>query len=234
MYSEPKHRLYDKFQNINFYAKGYLDGLIQAQLKVYGCNFLREMLTPEIVEEMQKIYPTDPNASTVLSAEAIYADYVLARQVTAIERQDILKRLAATKYRIDLYTYDAKKCINGVNNRGIADYYDEMPYVFMNSKINLNITLRSIRTGIPLRALDIMGCGGFLITNYQEEMGWYFKEGEDYVCYTDYEELMEKIDYYLKHDNERKRIAENGCQKVRENHTLRKRIEEMIEMCQIT
>ena len=38
--------------------------------------------------------------------------------------------------------------------------------MFANSKVNLNITLRNIKTGIPLRALDIMGAGGFLLTNY--------------------------------------------------------------------
>lgn len=265
LYSEPKHRVYDKFQNIGGYARGYLDGLIQAQLHVQGYNFLQEMLTPDIVAEMQKAYPTDPNAQSVLSPEGIYADYVLARQVTAIERREILEMLGCMDkpesmempddmdklkgmempddmdelkgmemqrrlHRIDLYTHDSQVAIPGVRNRGLVDYYDEMPYVFMNSKINLNITLRSIKTGIPLRALDIMGCGGFLLTNYQAELFEYFEAGKDFVYYTDQEDLLAKVDYYLEHEEERKQIAENGCRKVREQHNMRLRVQHILDI----
>ena len=45
-----------------------------------------------------------------------------------------------------------------------------MPYVFRNSRINLNITLRSIKSGIPLRCMDIYGAGGFLLSNYQTDL----------------------------------------------------------------
>lgn len=224
LYTEPKHRLYDKFQNIPPFAKGYLDALIQAQLSVLGVNFLQEMLTPYVVEEMQKAYPTNPDSDSVLSGEAIYADYVLARQVTALERRQILEELGKMG-KVDLYTHDLSLKLSGVRNHGAVDYYREMPYVFQNSKINLNITLRSIKTGIPLRAMDIMGCGGFLLTNYQEEFLEYFVPEEDFVFFEDREELKDKVKFYLEHEKERKRIAENGCRKVRKEHTLRKRME---------
>ena len=57
-----------------------------------------------------------------------------------------------------------------VKNRGIADSERVMPKIFKCSKINLNMTLRSIKSGIPQRAFDIMGCGGFLMSNYQPEL----------------------------------------------------------------
>ena len=101
LYDEPKHRLYDKFQNISPYARGYLDGVIQAQKRVYGYNFLRQFLNADIVSEMQKAYPTDPNAKTVMKPEDIYAEYVLARQVTALERREILS-LLGEKYKVRL------------------------------------------------------------------------------------------------------------------------------------
>lgn len=227
LYTEPKHRIYDKFQNIAPYARGYLDGLLQAQLHVQGYNFLQEMLTPEIVTEMQKAYPTDPNADTVLSSEAIYADYVLARQVTSMERKEILTSLGKA-FSVDLYTHDKELHIPGVNNKGEVDYYEEMPYVFRNSKINLNISLRSIKTGIPLRAFDIMGSGGFLLTNYQQELFEYFETGVDFEYYTDDEELIEKVKYYLTHEEERSAIAMRGCQKVHKEHNMRKRVQEIL------
>ena len=230
LYTESKHRLYDRFQNIKPYVKGYLEALVQSQLKVYGYNFLQEMLTPEILEEMEKVYPaTDPNAHTVMSAAAIYADYVLARQVTSLERTQILEMLGSF-CKVNLYTYDKGKNIPFVINKGLIDYYDDMPYVFKNSKINLNITLKSIKTGIPLRAMDIMGCGGFLLTNYQEEFLDYFVPDEDFVFYYDYHDLQEKVKYYLNHEKERQQIAESGCKKVCSQHTMRHRIELILDI----
>lgn len=229
LYSEPKHRLYDKFSNVSPYAKGYLDGIIDAQKKLYGRYILKEMLSPDIVEEMQKAYPTDPNASTVLSPADIYADYVLARQVTALERKEILA-LLGTRHQVDLYTYDCDLVIPGVVNHGKIDYYDDMPYIFYNSKINLNITLRSIKSGIPLRALDIMGSGGFLLSNYQPEYDEYFVPGEDYIFYEDYYDLEDKVEYYLSHENERREVADNGCRKVQEEHNYRGRLRMIMEI----
>lgn len=232
LYDEPKHRIYDKFKDISPYARGYLDAIVKAQKNMYGCNFLKGLLTEDIVAEMQKAYPTDPNAKTVMTPEAIYADYVLARQVTALERREILELLGKRKedFGTVLYTNNRDSKITGVQNRGPIDYYDEMPYVFANSKINLNITLKSIKTGIPLRAFDIMGSGGFLLTNYQPEMEEYFVPDEDFVYYDSYESLMEKVEYYLTHEKERMEIAGNGARKVWTEHTMQKRIEEMIKI----
>ena len=229
LYSEPKHQLYSRFDKLDDYVKGYLDGLIHAQVHVQGYNFLRELLTQEVVEEMQKAYPTNPNAETVLLPEGIYADYVLARKVTAIERKEILEKLGE-KYEVWLYTHDRDSKLSGVVNKGRVDYYNEMPYAFRNSKINLNITLRSIRTGVPLRAFDVMGSGGFLLTNYQEELLEYFEPDKEFVYYTDYDDLMEKVNYYLGHEEERKQIAVNGCRRVCNQHNMELRVQNVLDI----
>ena len=227
LYSEEKHSLYDKFSSVPDYAKGYLDGLIQAQKNVQGYNFLQELLTEDIVKEMQKVYPTNPKSESVLPPEAIYADYVLARQVTALERKECLERLGRIA-ETRLYTYEKSVHICGVKNCGPCDYYDRMPAVIRTSKINLNISLRSIKTGIPLRVLDIMGNGGFLLTNYQEEMTQYFEPWQDYVYYSDEDELVDLAEYYLTHEEERKRIAANGCQKVRREFSYQVQLAKML------
>ena len=48
--------------------------------------------------------------------------------------------------------------------------------------------------------------------------------------YASEEELLEKCQYYLTHEDERKQIAENGYQKVKEFHTLEQRLAEMMEL----
>lgn len=232
LYNEPKHRLYDKFADVAPYAKGYLDAIIEAQKKVYGYYFLGELLDDSILEELQRVYPTDPNAPTVMKPQDIYADYVLARQVTALERQEILELLGSRLKQCDikLFTNNKLAQIAGIKNCGWADYNQDMPYIFLNSKINLNITLKSIKTGIPLRVFDIMGSKGFLLTNYQEEMLQYFEPDVDFIYYDNYEDLLEKTEYYLSHEMQRKEIAENGYENICVNHTLAQRIREIVSV----
>lgn len=229
LYTESWNRLYDKFSTVSPYTKGYLDSIIQAQKHVYGENFLEKLLTPEIIDDMQKAYPCDPNSLDVMTPSQIYSQFVLSRQVTSLERTEILTMLGKqlNDKKLRLYTVDKSVKIDGWKNIGPVEYFEEMPQVFRCSKINLNITLRSIVTGIPLRAFDIMGAGGFLLTNYQAEYDEYFVANEDYVFYEDYEDLLNKVDYYLTHEKERQEIALNGCSKVRENHTLDKRLDDM-------
>lgn len=231
LYSEPKHRLYNKFDSVSPYAKGYLDAITTSQKLVYGHNFLEELLTDEIEEEMQKAYHCDPNTVHAMSPKKLYSQFVLSRYVTEMERKDILTLLGECGYlnkmRLSLYTNDTGVSVKGWNNQGPIDYYNEMPFVFAASKINLNISLRSILTGIPLRAFDIMGMGGFLLTNYQSEFEEYFVRGEDFDYYEDYDDLVNKVDYYMTHEKERQEIARNGMEKVLREHTLDKRIDEI-------
>lgn len=226
LYTEKKHDLYTRFEGVKPYVKGYLDGVIQAQLKVYGYNFIQEVLPKDIIEEMKRVHTLHSNQLGVETEEYVYGDYVLSRRVTAVERQEILAMLSR-KYTVQIHTNDKNAVIGNAKNMGPVDYYNGMPYVFKCAKINLNITLRSIKSGIPLRAMDIMGCGGFLMTNYQADFLDYFVPGEDFVFYEDYNDLMKKVDYYLTHEEERARIARNGHEKMKQYHTLESRVREI-------
>ena len=124
----------------------------------------------------------------------------------------------ATQFPLKLFTPNSAFVIPQAQNMGLADYATETPYIFHNSKINLNITLRSIKSGIPLRCLEIMACGGFLLTNFQSDFLRHFIPDEDFVFYESKEDLLQKIDYYLTHDAERIAIAKSGYEKVLRHH----------------
>lgn len=223
LYTEPKHQLYARLQNLTPYTKGYLDAAMQAQKRVYGYTFLEELLSGSILEDLKKACPCPPNYDGVETEEYIYSNYFLLRQITAMERDEII-RLLSGKYPLQLYTNDRNYTCPNCTNHGPVDYYTEASGVFYGSKINLNITLRSIKSGIPLRAFDIMGSRGFLLTNYQEDFLDFFVPDEDFVYYSDPEDLMAKVEYYLSHDRERREIAQNGYEKVRREHTFENRI----------
>lgn len=228
LYTE-KHQFYQRLTKIQDYTRGYLEGLMAAQKQVYGYNFIQETLAknPTIMEDMRASLPMTPSSDGVESLEYLFAQYVINRQITAIERREILTEVSE-KFGLDLYTPDKTLKFIGCTNHGPVDYYDYAPYVFKQAKINLNISLRSIHTGMPLRAFDIMGAGGFLLTNFQSDFLDFFVPGEDFVYFDSKVDLMDKIVYYLANDGERAQIAENGYRKVENRHTYRHRVEEML------
>lgn len=103
-------------------------------------------------------------------------------------------------------------------------WYDTMHFIFKQSNINLNITLKSIQTGIPLRCMDIMGSGGFLLTNFQSDLLDFFVPNEDFVFYESLGDCNSKISYYLTHDAARRQIAANCLGKMQETHTFIHRV----------
>ncbi len=229
LYNEA-HNFYDRLAGVNDYTRGYLDAVIEAQLKIYGYNFLEEILTQDIIQELLRVSPYSNDKYGVETPAYIYANYYLGRKITSLERIRLLTAIGERfPEKLKLFTLNRQLHIPHVQNMGTADYFNEMPHVFANSKINLNKTLKSIQYGIPLRAMDIMGAGGFLLTNFQADFLDYFIPGEDFVYYNDSDDLLNKIEYYLSHEKERQEIAQNGHQKVKENHSFQKCFENMLE-----
>ncbi len=222
---------YDYFSKIepelSDYAKGYLDALIGAQLKIQGYDLVQGL--PELVmEELYQACPIEPEPDGMESREYFYEQYVINRRITAIERIDLLETCA--RYRLlDLFTRAKELTMPNIRNHGEVEYYAEMPFVFKQSRINLNVSLRGIKSGIPLRAYDIMGAGGFLLSNFQADFLNYFIPGEDLVIYESKEDLLAKVIYYLTHEEERRAIARNGHDKVAAGHTYRHRVREMLD-----
>ena len=107
---------------------------------------------------------------------------------------------------------------------------NDMPKVFNNSSINLNMTIRNIRTGIPLRVWDILGAGGFLLTNYQIELTDYFKNEESIVYYEDMYDCCKKAEYYLLHEDERRQIAAKGHELVSKKHSYINRVKYILDV----
>ncbi len=109
--------------------------------------------------------------------------------------------------------------------------YEENLYkAYYLSKINLNVTMRSIETGIPQRVFDIMAVGGCVFTNYQEEVGELFNIDRDIVVYRNLDEYLEKADYYLRHDEARERIGINGYIRVKDEYNFEKASLKMIRI----
>ena len=83
---------------------------------------------------------------------------------------------------------------------------------------------------MPLRVLDVMAAGGFLLTTYTEEIAEQFKDGEDLVIAYTPEEMIQKTAYYLEHEEERKKIARKGQETVFEKFAYTKLLPEILKI----
>jgi len=80
------------------------------------------------------------------------------------------------------------------------------------SKISLGINSEvvpgsSFGDFMAQRSFEIPACGGFMLHERNEEVRRFYQEDQEVVLFDGPDELVEKVDYYLKHDDERKAIA---------------------------
>lgn len=228
LYNED-HNFFDRLNKITDFTHGYLDAIMHAQQKVYGRFFLEELLTPNILDDLQQAMPYSPMKDGTESAAYVYANYFLCRKITSNERLALLKE-ASSHFSLKLYTHNPVPELPKAQYMGPVDWYSIMPLIFKNSKINLNITLKSIQTGIPLRCMDILGSNSFLLTNYQQDMLDLFVPNEDFVFYESDDDFIQKIKYYLSHESEREQIAANAFGKMTEIHTFVHRVHSILDI----
>lgn len=218
MYDD-EYNFYDQIKGLSPYAKGYIDAAMEAQSQIYGMDMVRRLMRDDLCREICNTAGIDMGPDYRECGKEVLLS-MIQKKITVTERRNLLTVLGEY-YKVDHYAN--KKSENlPVNYCGYADYRNEMPVVFATSKINLNITLRSIQTGIPLRVIDILGAGGFCLTNYQAELTQYFENGKSIAWFESYEDLFEKVNYYLGHDAERVAIARAGHEIVAEEFTYEK------------
>ena len=230
------------------FVTGYINGVVEASLKVMGYNFMEETITEEIVSALKEADPyfyspkdtvmdisktgdltfkLAENTSMDIS-KFVAAHSYLGMQAAEVDRIRTLNTLAKY-FNVDLYTRSDTLDLKNVHIYGGVKTLTEMPKIFHLSKINLNMTIKPIQTGLPLRIFDIMGCGGFCMTNFQAEIPELFEIGVDLEAYSSLEELVDKCSYYLTHEDERRQIALNGYRKVKEYHGYVNRMVEMVK-----
>lgn len=207
------------------YLKGYLEALIHSQMKLYGAYFLPELVTEDLLEKMNTVYQAASMGRFQMEKREL--EFLLAQEITGRERYLALA-LLSKHFSVDVFSTTEDSRLEQVKFHGYADYNTKMPSIFAGSDINLNISLKCIRTGIPLRGIEAMACGGFLLSNYQAELAEYFKVGEECEIYESLEDLYAKAEFYQKEDGLRRKIAQNGQERIRREFNFELRLKEML------
>lgn len=128
---------------------------------------------------------------------------------------------------------------------------EEMVRLFNESRINLNLSnsaswdarylasspralinrLRSKKNieQMKARIFEVSGCGVFQLSYYVEGLANCYDIDREIAVYTDVDDLVEKIKFYLKHDALRENIAETAYQRTIKEHTFVIRFNEVFK-----
>lgn len=84
------------------------------------------------------------------------------------------------------------------------------------------------------RVFEVTGCGGFLLTQPAEDLGRYLSDGKELAFFESNDDLVERVQYYLAHDDERRQIAQAGHDRVLREHTYESRFTQLMQAMGMT
>ncbi|MTV49662.1 glycosyltransferase [Heliobacillus mobilis] len=125
-----------------------------------------------------------------------------------------------------------KECAGGlVANEEMARVYQQARIVF-NPGFSADDAIDSYQT--KLRHFEVAGAGAFQLTNENPELSRLFQPGKEIVFFRNREELKDKINYFITHDEERYRIAKAAYQRAHGEHTMGHRLRTLFGGTDIT
>ncbi len=173
--------------------------------------------------------------------------------------QDELKRWQADVgfiggYELDRFQKMLTLAENSVPVKIIGSFWDRVPNRHHNlnvvhgdltgqdyskaicaTKINLSFLRKANRDLHTTRSVEIPACGGFMLAERTDEHLELFHEGKEAEFFDSDDELLDKVNYYINHEKQRKAIAEAGRRRCLEsgysNHDRMKFMLENYEYC---
>src|SRR3989344_1299495 len=200
------------FEPLKRYQALFVDCTLVAQIE-YIKNYYNDG-----IKNVYPMIPSDEESNKPLKLKKIY-------DVTFIGKPN--------KYRVNDLRFLAKNNINfKIFGRGWDDYPDLMKFyggspemeeknkIINQSKINLSLSKN--KEGIlhfKGRVFSRASCKAFSLTESFDGYLKFFDDGKEIIMFNNQEDLLKKIKYYLKHDKERKTIAENAYRKYTQNYS---------------
>ncbi len=209
-------------------TQGYLDGLAAAQCGLYGANIMEEPLPDYIMADLKEVCPIPKNDRNVAAEEWIYSQYLMLPLVTLRERLNALFRAGAVA-KLHIFSGEMMELDTGEQYHTVPD--DAMlPKIFAATAVNLVIPDRTVHGTILPEVFEILASGGLLFAPYQSDLLQHFEHQKELALYTNYNEYVEGLQFYLANPAERNRIASEGRKIVLEHHTYDNRIGEILKV----
>lgn len=127
------------------------------------------------------------------------------------ERQEAMLHLLNNKIKL----------IHGGSEGGDHFSVEEYSERYKRAKLALSFSRARGMNVVNARPFEAMNCGAMLLEQESLELAKLYTPYVDYVPWTDKDDLLKKVNYYLEHDDECKRIADNGCKKTHELYSAK-------------
>lgn len=79
------------------------------------------------------------------------------------------------------------------------------------------------------RTFEIASCGTLQLTDLRPELPEYYRVGQELASFGNPGELVELVDYYLRNEEERLRVAARGYKRTRSEHTFIGRVARLLD-----
>ena len=153
------------------------------------------------------------------------------------DAEDVFRRLLNLQLLTSARNTVSEMVLITLPDEIIGGVLSDLDMIQMYSRSKINLGFSSCNTDdaaerilqIRLRDFEVPMSGGFYLVEYMEELEEFFEIGKEIVCYTDREDLVEQVKYYLRHDSEREKIRRAGHERCLRDHTWQKRFEMAFE-----
>jgi spore maturation protein CgeB len=146
--------------------------------------------------------------------------------IKIIIEQGILFKLYGTDWQHSKYADFFTKKLGG-----IKPGFKEYNALLNSTKIALVFLSKKNHDTYTRRCFEIPATKTFMLSQYSDDLAALFKENAEVVFFRDKSEMIEKIQYYLQHDEERERIALAGYERLlRDGHEVTDRANEILRV----
>lgn len=147
------------------------------------------------------------------------------------DREEILEWLYNKKVNISIFGPE-----NWKKNSKFKEFYrGHIPAEDFSKKVDqtkINLCLSKNGIGIPhlnTRFFENTICKAFSLVEYSPQFAQIFKEDKEIIFFRKKEELLKKINYYLKQEKKREKIVENAYKKIISKFDLEKVIRNFVK-----
>lgn len=126
-----------------------------------------------------------------------------------------------------------QKLVKKLKIKSFTEKVTRNNYIKTINRSKIFVNGNSIYGDLNMKYSEVLACGTLFLTDKPvdfERVG--FVDGKHLVLYKGLKDLEDKIWYYLKHDNEREKIAKQGMKFVRENHSCAVRVKQFTKIVQ--
>ena len=197
-------------ENLDFTKKRDID------VSFLGSLFLNNKLHLTRVEIIYKLIKNFKNSYVAINfARYFLADLILLI-LDSVIKFTFIKNIKMF-YKIIYIFLFSKKPLFG----------KDMLNIIKKSKILINKHIEDTEYAGNMRLFEATGSGSMLITDYKKDLENLFVVDEEIIVFNNNDELFDQINYYLKNEEIRLKIAKNGYKKTFDVHNYHNRVKKL-------